>query len=184
MACIQIILLILSLRKNYGVSAISAMCTFTIEHINGTSLWAKSQIIILGKLDQHTWFKSGCFSLVVSIPMIWLLTALAVKNNRTLKQSNYKFTFIQASLPHEELNIVETPIGCSFSSSSQYWKLEKTLYGLHHAPHHWFELLSSTLQSPVIALKPCKNDPCIFHGTILDGNLPIYLVVNADDLLY
>ena len=70
----------------HGVTAIPSMCIFTIRHTNGIPTRAKSHIVVLGNLDQRAWSKSDCFSPVVSIRIIHLLTALAVQNNRTLKQ--------------------------------------------------------------------------------------------------
>jgi len=82
------------LRSIHGVTAIPLMCIFTVKHTNGIPTCAKSCIVVLGNLDQHIWSKSDCISPVVSIPMIRLLTALAVQNNRTLKQGDCKFAFI------------------------------------------------------------------------------------------
>jgi hypothetical protein len=63
----------------------------------------------------------------MSIPMIRLLTALAVHNGRTLKQADCKFAFIQATLPKDQLTIVHPPIGCPFSKGSHFWWLKKVV---------------------------------------------------------
>jgi len=135
------------LRKQNGVWAIPSMCAFTVKHINGVPTHAKSHIVVLGNLVHCSWNKSECFSSVVSIPMIHLLTALAVHNGRTLKQADHKLAFIQATLPPEELTIVKPPLGYPFTKSKQYWKLKK-LYGFCHAPCHWYNMLCSILESP------------------------------------
>jgi hypothetical protein len=172
------------LCKLHGIKAMPSMCTFTVKKTNGIPTRAKSRIVVLGNFDPRPWTKSDCFSPVVSIPMVCLLTALAVHNKRTVKQGDCKFAFIQASLPADELTIVKPPIGCPFSSPCTYWKLKKSLYGLRHAPRHWYKLLSEILQSPEIGLKPTKHDPCIFHGTIIPGKPPLYLAIYVDDFLY
>jgi hypothetical protein len=122
------------LKCNHGVHAISSMCTFVVKHTNGVPARAKSCIMVLGNLEQRSWTKADCFTPVISIPMIWFLTALAVQNGRTLKQADCKFAFIQASWPPDEHTIVKPPIGCLFSKSGQYWQLKKSLYGLRRAP--------------------------------------------------
>jgi hypothetical protein len=45
-------------------------------------------------------------------------------------------------------------------------------------------LFSDILQSPAVGLKSTKNDPCIFHGTIIPGKPPLYLAIYVDDFLY
>jgi hypothetical protein len=106
------------------------MCTFTIKPTNGIPTRAKSRIVVLGNHDHRQWSKADCFSPVVSIPMIRLLTSLAVHNKRTLKQGDCKFAFIQATLTEDEITIIKPPIGCPFPGPRKYWRLRKSLYGL------------------------------------------------------
>jgi hypothetical protein len=160
------------------------MCTFTVKQNNGVPTRAKSRTVVLGNFDPRPWSKSDCFSPVVSIPLVRLFTALAVHNKCTVKQSDCKFAFIQASLPEDEITLVKSPIGCPRSSPRTYWRLKKSFYGLHQAPRHWYKLFSDILQSPEIGLKPTKHDPCIFHGTSIPGKPPLYLVMYVDDFLY
>lgn len=120
----------LHLCKLHGVRAIPSMCTFTVKRTNGVPTRAKSRIVVLGNFDTRPWTKSDCFSPVVSIPMVRLLTALTVHNKRTVKQGDCKFAFIQATLPDNELTIVKPPVGCPFSGPRKYWRLKKSLYGL------------------------------------------------------
>jgi hypothetical protein len=72
--------------------------------------------------------------------MVCLLAALAVHNKQTVKQGDCKFAFIQAALPDDEVMIVKPPVGCPFSGPRIYWRLKKSLYGLCHAPRHWYKL--------------------------------------------
>jgi len=174
----------LQLCRSHQIKAIPSMCTFTIKKTNGVPTRAKSRIVIVGNLDPRPWTKSDCFSPVVSIPMVRLLKPLAVHNKRTVKQGDCKFAFIQASLPENELTIVEPPAGCPCSGVRKYWRLKKSLYGLRRAPRHWFKLFSSVLMSPEIGLKPTLHDPCIFHGTIISGKPPLYVAMYVDDFIY
>jgi hypothetical protein len=112
---------------------------------NGIPTRAKRRIVVLGNLDPRLWSKSNCFSPIVSIPMVCLLTSLAVHNKCTLKQGGCKFAFIQVTLPSDELTIVKPPVGCPFSGPRTYWHLKKSLYGLCRAPRHWFKLFSDIL---------------------------------------
>jgi hypothetical protein len=69
-----------ALQKQSAIRAIPSMCIFTVKQTNGVPTRAKSRIVVLGNLEQKTWSKSDCFSPMVSIPMICLLTALAVQH--------------------------------------------------------------------------------------------------------
>jgi hypothetical protein len=80
-----------------------------------------SEIMILSNGQKQTVFPT---------PMFCLLTSLAVYNKCTLKQGDWKFSLIQATLPEDHLTIVKPPIGFPFSGSCTYWKLRKSLYGL------------------------------------------------------
>jgi hypothetical protein len=76
------------------------------------------------------------------------------------------------------LLFVKLPHGCPLSSVRSYWKL-KSLFTASIGPH---VLFSNFLQSPEIGLHPTKHDPCIFHGTIIPGNSPLY-VAYVDDFI-
>jgi len=175
----------LCLHWEHNIKAMPSMlCCFTVKKANDVPTRAKSRIVVLGNFDPRPWTKSDCFSPVVSIPMVRLITALAVHNRCTVKQGDCKFAFIQASLPESELTIAKPPLGCPFSGVRKYWRLKKSLYGLRRAPRHWYKLFSSVLQSPELGLTPTKHDPCIFHGTIIPGKPPLYVAMYVDDFIY
>jgi len=160
------------------------MCTFVVKHTNGIPTRAKSRIVVLGNLEQRSWTKADCFSPVISIHMIIFLTALAVQNGQPLQQADWKFAFIQASLPPEEHTIVKPLVGCPFSKPHQYWRLKKSLYGLRRAPRHGYNKLRSVLESPEIGLQPCPHEPCLFHGTPIAEKPPIYVAIYVDDIIF
>ncbi len=130
----------LHLCKLHGIKAMPSICNFTIKCTNGVPTHAKSWSVVLGNFDPRLWTKTDCFSPVISIPMVRLLTALAVHNKCTIKQGDCKFAFIQTSLPAEELTIVKPPVGCPFSGKCTYWELKRSLYGLRRVPRHWYKL--------------------------------------------
>lgn len=96
------------------------MCTFTIKQTSGIPMRAQSWIVVLRNHNHCQWSKADCFSPVVLMPMIRLLTSLAVRNKNTLKQGDCKSAFIQATLPEDEITVIKPPIGCPFSSSQNY----------------------------------------------------------------
>jgi Reverse transcriptase (RNA-dependent DNA polymerase) len=167
-----------------GKRAIPSMAVFTIKMKDGVPVRAKCRIVVLGNKDPSNWSKADCYAPVVSLPVVRLLTALAVKHRRPLKQGDCKNAFVQAVLPDDEGVIVRPPPGCFRTRSGFYWRLKKSLYGLRRAPRHWYKLISSILTSPEISLKQCKNDPCVFIGTPLPGQPPLFLILYVDDFVY
>jgi len=90
----------------------------------------------------------------------------------------------EATLPPEEITVVKPPAGCPLSGPGTYWRLKRSMYGLKRAPRHWYKLISQILTSPEIGLTQCKNDPCIYYGTIIPGQPPLYLGIYVDDIVY
>jgi hypothetical protein len=64
------------------------------------------------------------------MPVVQLLTAMAVSKKCTLKQGDCKHAFVQSTLPMDEITIIRPPIGCPISAPNTFWHLRKSLYGL------------------------------------------------------
>jgi hypothetical protein len=169
---------------NGGKQAIPSMSIFTVKLKNGIPTRTKCRIVALGNKEMTPWTKAACYAPVVSLPVVRLLTSLAVRHKRPLKQGDFKNAFVQASLPEKETTNIRPPTGCFHSGSSSYWHLRKSFYGLRQAPHHWYKLVSFILTSPEIGLSQCRNDPCVFVGCPLPGQPPLYLILYVDDFVY
>jgi hypothetical protein len=63
-----------------------------------------------------------------------------------------------------------------------YLKLKKTLYGLKRSPHHFYQLATKLLTQ--LGLKQHETSPCLFYGTLIKGQPPIYLGLYVDDFIY
>ncbi len=79
-------------------------------------------------------------------------------------------------------NTVRPPVGCPKSTPGIHWKLIRSLYGLKHAPKLWFEKLSSHLKG--MGLKSSDDSPCLFFGTLINGEAPIYVGIYVDAIIY
>jgi len=73
-------------------------------------------------------------------------------------------------------------VGCPKSAPGTYWRLIRSLYGLRRAPKLWFDKLSSHLLA--MGLKNSHNSPCLFVGTLIPGESPIYVGIYVDDIIY
>ena len=149
---------------------------------DGTPDRAKYQIVVLGNLDPHKWNNSDCFAPLLSALELKLLVALAVQLRCIPKSGDVSQAFVQSVLPDDEKYMIKPPKGCPTTSSKTYLLLKKTLYGLKRSPHHWYETCRKTLMS--LGLQPCPNAPCIFTGTLIKGQPPLYLGLFVDDFIY
>ena len=85
-------------------------------------------------------------------------------------------------MPPDEKYILRPPHGCPETPPGCYWLLTRSLYGLKRSARHWFDRTTDILQS--IGLKPLDNAPCIFKGTIIQGQPPLFLGLYVDDFVY
>ena len=78
--------------------------------------------------------------------------------------------------------MVKPPKGCPLTHPNSLWRLRKTLYGLVRSPLHWYNNISSFFKS--IGLTNSPNSPCVFTGTILPNEPPIYVGLYVDDFAF
>ncbi len=168
---------------NKGIKPLPSMAIATIKYDAHNRLKrAKYRIVVLGNLDYHQWSKSATAAPVMSQLELRILTALAISHKRSLKNCDIKQAFVQSSLPSNEIYYVKPPVGCPRSKPNTYWRLIRSLYGLRRAPKLWYEKLRSHLHS--MGLKCSNNSPCLFMGTLIDGEAPIYIGIYVDDIIY
>jgi hypothetical protein len=144
--------------------------------------WAKYRIVVLGNHNYHQWSKESTTVPVMSQLELRVLTSLATHNRRILKNCDIKQAFVQSSIPENETYIVKPPVGCPWSTPRTYWKLLRSLYGLRRAPKLWYDKISSHLKA--MGLHNSENSPCLFVGTLIEGQPPIYVGVYVNDIIY
>ena len=149
---------------------------------NGKPDRAKYRIVALGNLDPHDWSKSDCFAPVMSSLDLRLLFSICTQMKRIPKGGDFIQAFCQSFLPENEKYVCTPPAGCPITPPKTYLLLLKTLYGLKCSPRHWYETAVTALES--IGLKQLPNSPCIFVGTLLKGEPPIYMGLFVDDCIY
>jgi len=143
---------------------------------------AKFCIVILGNMDYHNWSKEAMAAPVMSQLELRILTSFAVHHHRVLKKCDIKQAFVQSSLPADEEYFVKPPGGCRRSRPGTYWRLLRSLYGLCRAPRLWFNKLRDHLLS--MGLRQSSISPCLFVGTLIEGQPPIYIGNYVDDIIY
>ena len=164
-------------------TALPTMAISTIKYDElGNPKRAKYRIVALGNLDPHEWSRADCYSPVMSLLELRLITAIAVRHKRILKSGDVKQAFVQATLPPEENYVLKPPPGCYLTPPNTYWLLKRTLYGLKRSPRHWYEKAVQILTK--LGLSQCKHSPCLFKGEIIKGQPPLYLGLYVDDFVY
>ena len=101
------------------------MCVLTVkkdENLDPDR--AKSQIVVLGNLDERTWAKHEKYAPVLQYSSLCLLSSMAVKKRHRLKQEDFKNAFVQATLPEEEITIVRPPLGDPDAALDEFWLLK------------------------------------------------------------
>jgi len=163
-------------KLSKGIKALPSMAIATIKYNEfNRPKRAKYRIVILGNLDYHNWSRDATAAPVMSQLELCILTSLAIHNKRVLKNWDIKQAFVQSSLPEEELYFVRPQVGCPRSKPGTYWRLIRSLYGLKRAPRLWYEKLSSHLRA--MGLKQSSISPCLFVGTLIDGQPPVYVEI-------
>jgi hypothetical protein len=170
-------------KKLKGVKALPSMAIATIKYDQfNKPKRAKYRIVVLGNLDYHHWSKEATAAPVMSQLELRVLTSLAVSHKRVLKNCDIKQAFVRSLLPDDEVYVVKPPVGCHCSAPDTYWRLLRSLYGLRRAPKLWYERLSSHLRS--MGLTQSAISPCLFVGTLIEGQPPIYVGIYVDDIIY
>jgi hypothetical protein len=85
-------------------------------------------------------------------------------------------------LPEGENYVCQSPQNCPLTKQGLYLKLKKTLYGLRRSPRHFYDLAKKTLEA--VGLKAHPSSPCLFSGTLIKGQPPLYLGLYVDDFIY
>jgi deoxyuridine 5'-triphosphate nucleotidohydrolase len=169
--------------KHLSKGLLPTMAIATIKYDgSGQPDRAKYRIVALGNLDPNQWSKSDCFAPVLSQLELRFLIALAARQKCIPKTGDVNQAFCQSCLPPDEYYVCKPPPGCPITKPNSYWKLKKTLYGLKRSPRHFYDLARKILTS--IGLKQHPTSPCIFYGTLIKGEPPLYLGLYVDDFVY
>ena len=169
--------------KPIVVNALPSMAISTIKRDqDGKPIRCKYRLVVLGNLDPNNLSKSDCFAPVLSQLELRLLLTIAVSKNCTPKTADVSQAFVQSLLPSTKPYVIKPPTGCPLSKPNTYLRLLKTLYGLKRSPRHWYEKARSILIS--LCLHPCPHAPCLFKGSIIPGQPPLFLGLYVDDMVY
>jgi hypothetical protein len=169
--------------KHIVGTLLPTMAISTIKYDgNGKPVRAKYRIVALGNLAPHDWSKNDCFAPVLSQLELRLITAMAARDKRLPKTGDITQAFCQSYLPFGKDYICRPPAGCPITPKNMYLRLKKTLYGLKHSPRHFYDLAVKTLLS--IGLKQHESSSCLFYGTLIPGQPPLYLGLYVNDFIY
>ena len=161
---------------------IPTMCVLTIKYKDGYPDRAKCRIVVLGNRQEQTYAKNEKYAPVITQNQFRYLLSLAIKNKHVLRQGDVKNAFCNGRLPEDETVVIRPPKGCPLSRPNTLWKLKKTLYGLVRSPLHWYNNISEFFKS--IGLTNSPNSPCVFSGSLIPGQPPLYVGLYVDDFAF
>ncbi len=152
-----------------GKCAIGSRWTFTKK--THPTVIKKARLVAQG-FSQRPDDYGDTYAPVAKMVSIWVLLALAAKEDYELYTFDVKAAFLNAPLS-QEVYIWQIP-GFPLSDPTKVLRLLKALYGLKQSSHEWFITLSTAMNS--LGLESCIIDPAMFYGkwtTPPDPSIPM-----------
>ena len=137
---------------------------------DGKPIFPKSRIVVLGNFEDRLYQKSQRYTPVLKYSSLSLLAAKAVGDKRVLQQGDCKNALCNATIPDDEVTVIRPPIGDPDFQEDAYWLLNKTLYGLHRSPHHWYNIIKGILLK--MGLKASPHEPCLIYDILYNPSSP------------
>ena len=122
------------------------------------------------QIDEISYDSEQTYAQMMRPETLKMLIVIALHREWDILQWDVIAAYLQAEL-HHDVYVSDV----NEDGELQYWKLNKTLYGLKQAGHEWYKTLERILQ--IAALKQCIAD----EGTYTDGNATIG--THLDDLI-
>ena len=147
------------------------MCVLVVKNDkDGKPLWSKSRIVVLDKFGDRQYQKSQSYAPILKYSSLRLLTTKEVREKRILQQGNCNNAFCNATLPDDEVTVIQPPIGKPGFQENEYWLLRKTLYGLCWSPHHWYNMIKVIILK--VGLNPSTHYPCLLPSVFINPSSP------------
>ena len=122
------------------------------------------------QIDEISYDSEQTYAQMMRPETLKMLIVIALHRQWDILQWDVIAAYLQAEL-HHDVYVSDV----NEDGELQYWKLNKTLYGIKQAGHEWYKTLERILQ--IAALKQCIAD----EGTYTDGNATIG--THLDDLI-
>ena len=143
---------------------------------------AKNLFFVLGNHGDRYWYKNKNFALVISYLSLHQHSIMAIEHWSRLIKVDCKNALCNATLLNNKNTIIKTSIGWPFSQPDKLCLLKKTLYGLQRCPRHWFDKITSTLNT--LGLKSSPHDPCVYTLSLIPGRDKIYIGLYVKNFVY
>ena len=168
------------------------MCVLVMKNDKyGKPLRAKSQIVVLGDSEDHLYQKYQVYAPVLKYISLRLLTAKAVGSKQILQQGDCKNAFCNATLPDNEVTVIQSPIGDPAFQEDEYWIMKKTLYGIRQSPHHCYNMIKGILLKMGLKASPYDHlllssilDKPNSHKTISEAQSQLHVGLYVDYLVF
>jgi histone deacetylase 1/2 len=145
---------------------------------DGTIDRYKARLVAKGFKQRYGIDYEDTFSHVVKAATIRLVLAISVSKGWSLRQLDVKNAFLHGVL-EEEVYMKQPPGYENPNAPYHVCKLDKSLYGLKHAPRAWFAELSSKFQE--LGFLASKADTSLFIYS--KSSIIIFVLVYVDDII-
>ena len=150
-----------SLPKNANI--LPSTWAYKIKRLpDGEILKFKARFCVRGDRQVENQDVFETFAPVCQWSTVRTLLTFALQEKLYTQQVDFSNAFCQATLPPEEQVFIEIPkdFGWAGPDENVVLKLNKSLYGLRQAALHWFEKITSALESRDYVQS--RDDPCMF----------------------
>ncbi|GKA80909.1 retrovirus-related pol polyprotein from transposon TNT 1-94, partial [Tanacetum coccineum] len=145
----------------------------------GGILKNKAYLVACGYRQEEGIDFEESFALVARLDAIQIFLAFAAHMNMIVYQMDVKTTFLNGILC-EEVYVSQPDGFMDQDNPNHVYKLKKSLYGLKHAPHAWYDLLSKFLLSHEFSKGTV--DPTLFIRR--QGKDILLVQIYVDDIIF
>jgi len=120
------------------------------------------------------------FSLVVRLTTIRVVLAMCAIFDLHLEQLDVKTAFLHREL-EEEIYMLQPEGFAEIGKENLVCRLNKSLYGLKHAPKCWYKRFDSFIIS--LGYNRLSSDHCVYYKRFEENDVFIILLLYEDDML-
>jgi hypothetical protein len=165
-------------KRPKGRKVVGTRWVFDVKfNPDGTIRKYKARFVVKGYSQVKGVDFDETYSPVISMVILRLVLAIAVKEGWEIFQLDIGNAFVNAPIGDQEIYI-ELPEGFKEGSEDECGRLNMSLYGLKQASKNWNDEISSKLKKE---LKQSQHDSCLFYSNT-DGKICI-VVVYVDDIV-
>jgi ATP-binding cassette subfamily B (MDR/TAP) protein 1 len=138
------------------------------------------RLVVKGYAQKEEIDFNEIFSLVVRLTTIRVVLAMCAIFDLHLEQLDVKTAFLHREL-EEEIYMLQPEGFAEIGKENLVCRLNKSLYGLKHAPRCWYKRFDSFIIS--LGYNRLSSDHCVYYKRFEENDVFIILLLYVDDML-